>query len=56
VILAVALSLPIFMLTPPVARLLMLSPISPLDWAIAILCATAAVCWRAPGSRAGTPL
>lgn len=51
VIFAVALSLPIFMLTPPIARLLMLSPIAPLDWATAMLCAAAAVGWRAPGSR-----
>jgi P-type Ca2+ transporter type 2C len=50
VIFAVAVSLPIFMLTPPIARLLMIGAIAPADWAIAILGATAAVCWRAFGT------
>jgi len=49
VILAVAVSLPVFMLTPPIAKLLMISPIARADWAIAILGAAAAVCWRAFG-------
>jgi Ca2+-transporting ATPase len=53
VILAVAVSLPIFMLTPPIARLLMISPIAPADWGIAILGAAAAVSWRAFGRRSG---
>ena len=55
VIFAVAVSLPIFMLTAPIARLLMISPIAPADWGIAIFGATAAVCWRAFGSSRVSP-
>ena len=51
VIFAVAVSLPIFMLTPPIAKLLMISPIAPADWGIAILGAAAAVSWRAFGAN-----
>jgi Ca2+-transporting ATPase len=50
VIFAVAVSLPIFMLTQPIARLLMISPIALGDWAIAILGATVAVSWRGFGT------
>jgi len=50
VIFVVAASLPIFMLTPPIARLLMICPIAPTDWGIAILGAMLAVCWRAFGT------
>jgi Ca2+-transporting ATPase len=53
VIVAVAVSLPVFMLTPSIARLLMISPIAPADWGIAILGAAAAVFWRAFGRRSG---
>lgn len=51
VIFTVALSLPVFMLTPPLAALLMIRPIAPADWAIAVLAAALAVGWRAPGVR-----
>ena len=51
VIFAVAASLPAFMLTPPIARLLMISPIAPADWGIAILGAALAVGWRAFGTK-----
>ena len=50
VIFAVAASLPLFMLTPALATLLMICPIAPGDWAIAILAAAVAVGWRAFGS------
>jgi len=50
VISAVAVSLPAFMLMPPIARLLMISQIAPADWGIAILGATLAVGWRAFGT------
>jgi Ca2+-transporting ATPase len=50
VIFAVAASLPVFMLAPPLARLLMIRPISPADCGIAILGATVAVGWRAFGT------
>ncbi|MGH7924830.1 MAG: cation transporting ATPase C-terminal domain-containing protein [Candidatus Binatus sp.] len=49
VIFAVAVSLPIFMLTPSIAKLLMISPIAAGDWVVATLGAAAAVCWRAVG-------
>jgi P-type Ca2+ transporter type 2C len=51
VIFAVAVSLPVFMLLPPLAKLLMIRPIALSDWAIAILGATVAVSWRADGTR-----
>jgi magnesium-transporting ATPase (P-type) len=51
VIFAVAASLPAFMLTPPLAKLLMIRPIAPADWGIAILAAAIAVGWRAFGTR-----
>jgi hypothetical protein len=50
VIFAVAASLPVFMLTPPLATLLMIRPIAPADWGIAILAAAIAVGWRASGT------
>ncbi len=55
VIFAVAASLPVFMLTPPLAALLMIRPIAPADWAIAILAAAIAVGWRASGPRRVSP-
>ncbi|HEY9157117.1 cation-transporting P-type ATPase [Candidatus Binatus sp.] len=51
VIFAVAVSLPVFMLMPPLATLLMIRPIAPADWAIAISAAAIAVGWRAFGAR-----
>jgi hypothetical protein len=51
VIFAVALGLPVFMLTPPLAALLMIRPIAPADWAIPIFAAALAVAWRASGAR-----
>ena len=51
VIFGVAASLPAFMLVPPLAALLMIRPIALFDWAIAIIGATVAVCWRAFGAR-----
>jgi Ca2+-transporting ATPase len=51
VIFGVALSLPVFMLVPPIAKLLMIGPIAPADWGIAILGAAVAVGWRAFGVR-----
>ena len=51
VIVAVAASLPVFMLAPPIATLLMIGPIAPADWGIAILGAAVAVGWRAFGAR-----
>ena len=51
VIFAVAASLPAFMLTPPLAKLLIIRPIAPADWGIAILAAAIAVGWRAFGTR-----
>jgi magnesium-transporting ATPase (P-type) len=50
VIFVVAASLPIFMLTPPLAKLLMIRPIASIDWGIAILGAMVAVCWRTFGT------
>jgi P-type Ca2+ transporter type 2C len=50
VISAVAVSLPAFMLTPPIASLLMIGPIASADWGIAILGAALAVGWRAFGT------
>lgn len=50
VIFVVAASLPIFMLTPPLAKLLMIRPIASIDWGIAILGAIVAVCWRTFGT------
>jgi len=55
VIFAVAVSLPVFMLVPPLATLLMIRPIAPTDWGIAILAATVAVSWRAFGTRSVSP-
>ncbi len=55
VIFAVAASLPVFMLTPPIATLLMIRPIAPADWGIAILAAAIAVGWRAFGTRGVSP-
>ena len=55
VIFAVAASLPAFMLTPPIATLLMIRPIAPADWGIAILAAAIAVGWRAFGTRSVSP-
>ena len=55
VIFSVAASLPIFMLVPPIASLLMVRPIALTDWAIAILAATVAVGWRASGARSVSP-
>jgi Ca2+-transporting ATPase len=51
VIFAVAMSLPVFMIVPPLAKLLMILPIALSDWAIAILGAALAVGWRALGTR-----
>ena len=50
VILAVAASLPIFMLTQQIAKPLMIQPIAIADWGVALLLAAAAVGWRAFGS------
>jgi len=55
VIFAVAASLPVFMLTPPLATLLMIRPIALADWGIAILAATIAVGWRSFGTRSVSP-
>jgi len=55
VIFAVAASLPAFMLTPPLAKLLMIRPIAPADWGIAIFAAAIAVGWRAFGTRGVSP-
>ncbi len=55
VIFAVAASLPVFMLTPPLATLLMIRPIAPADWGIAILAAAIAVGWRASGTGRVSP-
>jgi hypothetical protein len=55
VIFGVAVSLPGFMMVPPLARLLMICPISPTDWGIAILGATVAVGWRALGTGGVSP-
>jgi Ca2+-transporting ATPase len=46
----VALSLPAFVMIKPIADLLMLSPLAPSDWLLALMVAILAVCWRAPGS------
>ena len=46
----VALSLPAFVMFKPIADLLMLSPLAPSDWLLALMVAILAVCWRAPGS------
>jgi Ca2+-transporting ATPase len=51
VIFGVAISLPTFMLVSPLASLLMVRPITPADWVIAISGAAIAVSWRAIGSR-----
>ena len=51
VIFAVAASLPLFMLTPQIAKALMIQPIAIADWGVALLLASAAVGWRAPGSN-----
>lgn len=50
VIFAVAVSLPLFMLAPPIAKLLMICPIAPIDWGIAISGAAVAVGWRVFGT------
>jgi Ca2+-transporting ATPase len=50
VIFGVAISLPTFMLVSPLASLLMVRPITPADWWIAISGAVIAVSWRALGS------
>ena len=55
VIFGVAASLPIFMLVPPLASLLMIRPIALTDWGIAILAAMVAVGWRAFGARDVSP-
>ncbi len=54
VIFAVAASLPIFMLTPPIAKLLMIQPIAIADWCVALISAAAAVGWRAFGHDGGS--
>ena len=51
VIFAVAASLPLFMLTPPIAKLLMIQPIAIADWVVALLFAAVAIGWRAFGSN-----
>jgi P-type Ca2+ transporter type 2C len=55
VIFAVAVSLPTFMLVSPLAALLMVRPITPADWGIAISGAVIAVGWRAFGSSSVSP-
>ena len=54
VILAVAASLPIFVSVRAIAALLMLHPIAPSDWSIALAAAAAAVGWRASGPPVGS--
>jgi len=55
VMFAVAASLPTFMLVPPLAALLMVRPITPADWGIAISGAVIAVGWRAVGRSRVSP-
>ena len=55
VIFGVAISLPTFMLVSPLASLLMVRPITPADWGIAISGAAIAIGWRAFGSRGVSP-
>ena len=55
VIFAVAVSLPVFMLLQPLAKLLMIRPIAPTDWAISILGGMVAVGWRAFGTGSVSP-